>query len=70
MHGHFDESPGSAPAATTDITMAEPTVAGGLADNDATHAHGSSAIPTSHARPFSPQDLLDYQEWASSGEFG
>lgn len=71
MHGHFDESPGSVPAATTDITGAEPTVARRPDGSDAAHQAGSSAIiPTSHARPFSPQDLVDYQEWASSGEFG
>jgi hypothetical protein len=50
--------------------MAEPTVARGLDGSDTAHPTRSSTIATSHARAFSPQDLLDYQEWASSGEFG
>ncbi|MHC5796508.1 hypothetical protein ACVXZ4_10160 [Lacisediminihabitans sp. FW035] len=70
MHGHFDESHGSVPAATTDITRAEPTVAHRPDGGEADRPTGPSALPISHARPFSPQDLIDDQEWASSGEFG
>lgn len=72
MLGHFEKSPGSGPAATADITTAEPAVSHPSETPAARSGPCSWAIarPTSHARPFSPQDLLDSQEWAESGEFG
>ena len=69
MLGHFDESPGSSPAAVTDITTAEPMVAHAPADRGESTGSRSGAVPTSHARAFTSEDRLDYEEWTTSGGF-
>ncbi|CAN5151736.1 hypothetical protein BH09ACT2_BH09ACT2_03110 [soil metagenome] len=69
MLGHFDESPGSIPAAVADVTAADPMVAHAPADRGESAGSRAGVVPTSHARAFTSEDLLDYEEWTASGGF-
>ncbi|QNE46696.1 hypothetical protein F1C58_07120 [Glaciihabitans sp. INWT7] len=69
MLGHFEESAGSTPAAVADVTAAEPVIAHASGDSGGNTGSRGGAIPTSRARAFTAEDLLDYEEWTTSGGF-
>lgn len=73
MHGHFDESPVSASPAITDLLGADP-----VADPDSgSNSAGGSGIPRrippvtrSHGGAFSPQAVVDFEEWSAASGIG
>ena len=67
MNAHFEQGPGSAPQAASDVTGAELPAANSSA-NAAGLRQGTGSVPTCHGRAFSHQDAIDYQEWVASGE--